>query len=173
MKNLKRFLAYFSIIVFALVLVLILIAELAEERVAKIALNKLNQQVDANISVKSIDFSLLKDFPDAMVELQDVGITASNDSLAGIHRLFISVELMPLISSEFFIKKVSVEGGMANYQIDSTGRTNFDVFLSDSSDETTDTTSSGTLYLSLEHLELNNLLCSFNDDVNHVSACLY
>ncbi|MCT4644655.1 MAG: AsmA family protein, partial [Carboxylicivirga sp.] len=167
------FLAYFSIIVFALVLVLILIAELAEERVAKIALNKLNQQVDANISVKSIDFSLLKDFPDAMVELQDVGITASNDSLAGIHRLFISVELMPLMSSEFVIKKISIEGGMANYQIDSTGRTNFDVFLSDSSDETTDTTSSGTLYLSLEHLELNNLFCSFNDDVNHVSACLY
>lgn len=172
MKTFKRFIAYFSIITFALILVLILIAELAENKVTKIALNRLNQQVDANLAVKNIDFSLIKDFPDAIVELQDVGITVDNDTLAQINRLFISVEVKPLLKSEFIIKEISVEGGMANYQIDSSGRTNFDVFLVESEDAPADT-SSGTLYLSLKHLELKDLFCSFNDDQNQISACLY
>jgi len=173
MKYLKKFLAYFSIVFLLIVLTLVLIAELAENKVASIALKRINEQVDANITVSNIDFSLMRDFPDAMVEFQDVCVSIPDDTLAKVSRIFISVEVKPLLKSEFIIKEIVVEGGISNYHIDSVGKTNFDVFLDKpAADEPADT-SSASLYLSLKHLELNNLFCSFADEVNNVKACLY
>lgn len=170
MKVLGKIIAYFFLIVFTLALSLILIAELAENKIAKIALSQLNEDVDATISVDNIDLSFIKNFPLAVVEFQDVMISSEIDTLAHIKRLFVSVEMMPLIDSQFNITEIAVEGGMANYTIDEDGATNFDAFISEPSEQSTDTTQ---LLLSLNHLEINKLFLNYNNKANNTAACLY
>jgi hypothetical protein len=173
MTRFKHILAYSSLVFFALLLILILIAELAEDRVTKIALKQINAQIDAEISVGEIDFSLIKGFPDAMVELKDVSIATVADTMAHIDRVYISVEMRPLINSEFNITEIAVEGGMAYYKVDSLGHTNFDVFLVAPDTVPEADTTASQLLLSLEHLELSNLFCSYSDAQSQISACLY
>ncbi len=173
MKQFKHILVYLSLGLFALILSLILIAELAESHVTKIALRQINANIDATISVGEVDFSLIKGFPDAMVDFQDVCVFTSNDTLMQVARAFVSVEMRPLINSEFNITEVAVEGGMAYYKIDSLGKTNFDVFLVPSEQPVVQDSSASTLLLSLKHLELTNLFCSYADEQNNISACLY
>ncbi|MBK3516523.1 AsmA-like C-terminal region-containing protein [Carboxylicivirga marina] len=172
MKIVKRVLAYFSLTLLTIVLSLILVAELAENKVIQLTLRKINQGIDADITIGNIDFSLIKDFPDAIVELNNVGIYTQTDTLAEVKRMFVSVEMYPLINSEFNITEISVEGGLANYRIDSIGHSNFDVFLVADEVPSEDTTSSQ-LYLNLKHLELINLFCSYQDVTNDINACLH
>ncbi|MBS2212809.1 hypothetical protein KEM09_15420 [Carboxylicivirga mesophila] len=173
MKRLKHILAYLLLVLLGLILSLILIAELAETHVTKLALKQINANIDATISVGEVDFSLIKGFPDAMVEFNDVSIFTSTDTMAQVERAFISVEMRPLFNSEFNITEVAVEGGMAYYKIDSLGKTNFDVFLVPSEQTEEQDSTASTLLLSLKHLELTNLFCSYTDVPNNINACLY
>ena len=172
MKLLFKILAYTFFILLGLVLALFLIAELAENKVTSIALDQINDGVEANITVHDVDFSLLKDFPYATVELQDVVISTPHDTLAHVNHIFVAVETMPLLDSQFKIKEVTVEGGHANYHINKDGSTNFDVFLAVPEEQESDTTSQS-LYLLLEKLRLNQLFCSYKDQSNDIQACLY
>ncbi|WP_439184953.1 AsmA family protein [Carboxylicivirga taeanensis] len=174
MMRLKHTLAYFFLVFFALLLTLILIAELAENRIAKIALKQINSSIDASISVNDIDFSLVKAFPDAMVELREVNVSSQADTMAQVERVFVSVEMWPLLDGEFNITEIAVEGGNAFYKVDSSGKTNFDVFLSGPEvPEAANDSSNAPLFLSIEHLELSELFCTYTDDKNKISACLY
>ena len=172
MKLLKKIIAFLCISIFTLALSLLLIAELAENTVTRLALNKLNDGVDAKISVQDVDFSLIKNFPSSMVELQNVTISTADDTLAHVNRIYISIETRPLLKSQFNIKEITVEGGLTNYRIYKNGSTNFDVFLAVPEEQENDTTSES-IYLLLEELKLNNLFCSFKDEANDIEACLY
>ncbi len=151
---------------------LLLIAELAENKVATIALNRINEGVDATISVGNIDLSLITNLPDATLEFSDVEVITPGDTLTQIERLYISVELWPLLKSRFNITEISLEGGWLNYQVDSLGKSNFDVFLAVPEEQEADTTTNE-LFLSLKHLALNNIFFSYTDKSSDINACLY
>jgi len=174
MKLVKKILSYIALAIFGLALTLILVAELAENKVTKIALNSINKSLEAHISVEDIDFSLLKNFPFATVELQNVIISTDTDTLALVDHLFVSVETRPLINHQFIIKEVLVEDGVAHYQIYANGQTNFDVLLpaSQSPQQETDTITKSPFVL-LDKLHLKNLNCTYKDDANNIQACLF
>ncbi len=173
MSRLKHMFAYSFLVLIGILMALLLIAELAEDKVIKIALNKINAEIDANIFVGEVDFSLIKGFPDALVEFKDVSISTATDTMAQVDRVYISVEMSPLLRSEFNITEVAVEGGVAYYKVDSLGKTNFDVFLATTEEKTEVDTAESQLLVSLKHLELSNLFCSYTDEQIHVNACLY
>ncbi|WP_430813073.1 hypothetical protein [Carboxylicivirga sp. RSCT41] len=173
MKRLRRVLSIFSLVFIGLLLGLILIAELAENKVAGIALKTINENVDATIAVENIDLSLIANLPDVTLEFSNVEVTTVSDTLTRIDRLYISAELMPLFKNRFNIIEIALEGGWLNYKIDSAGKTNFDAFLAVPEDEQAEDTTSNQLYLSLKHLELNNIFFSFTDIPDDINACLY
>ncbi|MCG8578524.1 MAG: AsmA family protein [Bacteroidales bacterium] len=173
MKRLRKVLTVFSLVFIGLVLALILIAELAENKVADIALRNINEGVDATIAVENIDLSLIANLPDVTLEFNNVEVTTANDTLTQIERLYISAELMPLFKNRFNIIEIALEGGWLNYKIDSAGKTNFDAFLGVPDEEQPEDSTSNQLYLSLKHLELNNIFFSFTDIPNDINACLY
>ncbi|WP_430810422.1 MULTISPECIES: hypothetical protein [unclassified Carboxylicivirga] len=169
----KRFSHYFFGLLVALLLSLVLVAELAENKVTQMALIRVNEAIDAHITVGEVDFSLVKKFPDAMVELSHVAISNDEDTLAVVDRVFVSAAMLPLIKGEFSITQVAVEGGNAYYMVDSAGRSNFDVFMSEEIVEPVADTSETVLSMSMENVELNNLFCTYWDEQQAMGACLY
>ncbi|GEM_PF-2792989 len=173
MKLLRKIVAYTLLSFLGSLLVLILLAELSENTITKLALNRINDGLDASIQVDNVDFSLLKDLPYAMVELKGVAITKDTDTLARVDHIFVSAEIMPLLDMQFNIEKVAVEGGRANYKVNSDHSTNFDVFLAVPGETEETDTSATSIYLSLKELTLNNLFLSYRDDASDVNACMY
>lgn len=178
MKKLLRIVMYFFVILIALIVLLIVVAKLSEKKIAKLAVEKAGKVVNAPITISDVSFNLLRKFPFATVELNEVCLGAyqypnpddssqtSIDTLAYIGKLFVSVRTLPLMRGEFDIIKVQLQNTYATYIVDSLGATNFD-FLMDTTavveEPDTDTTPSAPLNITLKELTLKNIVLNYDD----------
>ncbi|PKP10530.1 MAG: hypothetical protein CVU09_06310 [Bacteroidetes bacterium HGW-Bacteroidetes-4] len=159
-------------------MLLIVVAKLSEKKIAKLAVEKAGQVVNVPITISDVSFNLLRKFPFATIELNEVCLGAYHypnpndssqttiDTLAYIGRLFVSVKTRPLIRGEVDIVKVELVNTYATYTVDSLGATNFD-FLMDTTavaeEPETDTTPSAPLNVNLKELTLKNIVLNYND----------
>ncbi|MGE4287972.1 MAG: AsmA family protein [Salinivirgaceae bacterium] len=178
MKKLLKIVMYFFVILFALIVLLIVVAKLSEKKIAKLAVEKAGQVVNAPITINDVSFNLLRKFPFATIELNDVCLGAYQypnpddssqttiDTLACIGKLYVSVKTRPLIKGEIDIIKVELLNTYAKYTVDSMGATNFD-FLMDTTavaeEPETDTTPSTPLNITLKELTLKNIVLNYDD----------
>ena len=74
----------------------------------------------------------------------------------------VSVKAMPLLKGILEIKKVEVDDTDLFYEVDSTGRTNYDFLLDTTQAEAIDT-SANSIYLAVKTLKLENIRCHYRD----------
>lgn len=176
-KTLKIFL-YLVLSVFLLIVLLTITAKLAENKIAKLAVEKAGQVVKAPITINNVSFNLLRKFPFATIELNGVSLGAYQypnpgdstqttiDTLAYIGKLYVSVKTRPLMKGEIDIVKVELINTHATYTVDSLGATNFD-FLIDTTAVAeapeTDTTPSAPINVNLKELTLKNIVLNYDD----------
>nr|WP_320119809.1 AsmA family protein [uncultured Marinifilum sp.] len=164
LKILKRFFA----IIISLCIVLILIAEMAEDTIVHSALNEVNSSIDAAIKIEDVSFSLLKKFPYATVEFKNVSLqsksTLKADTLLSSDKIYVSLNTISLLKGNFETEKVELKNGYFNYQIDKNGTSNFDCLFSTHKDSTVSQNNSS-LHLDLKKVSLNNIhLFYFNSN---------
>ena len=87
MKKLLKIFIYFIVVVIALVIVLTVIAKLAENKITDIALKKVSETIEAPVLIDNVSFNLLRKFPLATIELDNVLLGApktpnTSDSLS-------------------------------------------------------------------------------------------
>jgi uncharacterized protein involved in outer membrane biogenesis len=180
-KILKIFSWFIGILVF-LILVLTVVAKLAEDKIAYIALRKVSESIEAPVKIDHVSFNLLRKFPLATIELHDVllgahKISGSSDSvlmkidtIAHIGKIYISVKSKPLLNGNFEIIKVDIENATVHYLVDTSGISNIDFLVS--SDETIDgdTLPSKPLNVNITNLSLKNITCYYHDQKIKASA---
>src|SRR6056297_1252149 len=135
-KALKIF-GYTLTIFLVLVVLLIFIAKLSENRITRIALRKVSQNIEAPVAIQEVSFNLLRKFPLATIELKNVSLcgltdTTCNltpDTLMQIDKIYVAVKSKPLIKGIFNVVKVDIKGGMVNYQVDTSGVSNIDFLM--------------------------------------------
>ncbi len=175
MKRIFKILAYFILTTILLIIVLLVVAKLAENKITDIALKKVSESIEAPVNIDEVSLNLLRKFPLATIELNDVILnehiltgdsisSSSLDTIANIKKLFVSVKSKPLINGIIEIMKVDIDGATINYRVDTSGTTNID-FLIASSDtiEVADTLPSKPLNLTLTDLTVKNIVCNFID----------
>lgn len=180
MKLFVKALKIISISILTLIVVLSLAGWLMQERIAKYAIKELSNTFDAPLATEEVKFSLVKDFPLASIEFENLWIgtyvtnennsAQSIDTLAKIGSLFISVETPDLLDNVFTIRKVSLQEGYVNYQIEENGVTNFDFLIS--ADTTTAETEGEPLDLTAEDIGIEDLTLNYRDDQQDISARL-
>ncbi|HRW62592.1 MAG TPA: AsmA family protein, partial [Bacteroidales bacterium] len=171
MKKLFKAFIYLIITIIFSVIVLAVVAKLAENKITEIALKKVSENIKAPVKIEEVSFNLIRKFPLATIELNRVVLGAeqnNNDSLlldtiASIQKIYVSVKSKPLLKSIIDIEKVDLEGAHINYLVDTSGSSNIDFLLKPSETETTDTAAGEPLDLTLSSLSVKNLTCNFND----------
>jgi len=171
MKKLFKAFIYLIITIISLVIILAVVAKLAENKISEIALKKVSENIKAPVKIEEVSFNLIRKFPLATIELNRVVLGAeqnNNDSLlldtiASIQKIYVSVKSKPLLKSIIDIEKVDLEGAHINYLVDTSGSSNIDFLLKPSEAETTDTAAGEPLDLTLSSLSVKNLICNFND----------
>ncbi|TAJ14756.1 AsmA family protein [Marinilabiliaceae bacterium JC017] len=174
MKKALRLFEYFLITVFSLIIILIVVAKLTEDKITKYALGRVSKVIEAPLEVEDVSFTFLKRFPLATVEFNGIRLGSPNvfnavdslvsvsDTLVNIDKVYISVETMPLINGDFKVMKVEVMGADFNYMVDTRGRSNFD-FLMDTTQTVQTDTASSDLNLLLKELSLSEISCHYMD----------
>ena len=159
------------------VIVLVVVAKLAENKIADIALKKVSENIEAPVSIDEVSFNLLRKFPYASIELYGVTLDSpkqsdSSDSLKAIsntilklEKLYVSVKSKPLLKNKFEIVQIDLERAQFNYYVDTAGLTNIDFLLSTQNDTTAvDTIPSEPLSVILDDLSVWNVEVNYKDE---------
>ncbi len=177
MKKLFKVFIWFVFTILVLIIVLISVAKLAENKIANIALQKVSESIEAPVAMDEVSFTLLRRFPLATIELNNVKLGSSviknskdsldynTDTIVSIDKIYVSVKSRPLIKGIIEIMKVDVEGANINYHVDTSGVTNIDFLMSSTDSTEVDTSSSSPLNLTLTDLTLSNVICNYNDEL--------
>jgi hypothetical protein len=182
-KTLKIFYIIFGALLIAII-VLSALAKFKEKEIADIALQKISKSIKAPIKISNISLSLLRRFPLATIEFENIwlgspnalslsdSLISGNETLAKIEKIYVSVKSIPLFKGELEIMKVEIKGVDFNYIVNVHGTSNFN-FLVDTAQSSPADTSSTNLNIELKELSLRDVHCNYIDSSNFISAQLF
>jgi len=175
-KALKIFGITLGFILLAII-VLLVIGKIKEKEIADIAFKKISASIKAPLAIGNISLNLLRKFPLATIEFEEVRLGTSgslivsdtvlkDNTLANIEKLYVSVRTIPLFRGELDILKVEIKGVNFNYIVDSLGTSNFDFLI----DTTSTDNSAPDLNIKLKELTLRDIHCNYYDYPDSVNA---
>ncbi|MDA3853806.1 MAG: AsmA family protein, partial [Bacteroidales bacterium] len=182
----RRFLKLLTVVFTSILIFILLLSvsiKLFEDDIAKAALKQVSKSIDAPVEIGSVNFNLIRGFPKSTIEFSDLWLKSpeanSTDTIAGIHRLYVSVNSRAAMKGRYEVEKIEIDGLALNYIIDPDSLSNIDFLMSliptDSTSEVLAADSisdSTTLYLKLEQLLLKNISCSYFDGTSNTGATI-
>ena len=135
----KTVLITLSIIV-GLVLTAVIAARILEPTIKKAVVEQINKQLSVPISVGEIEFSILKKFPYASLEFQDVVTAGSKldgvtENLLEAKKVYLLFNIFDAFSDDLKLKQINIESAKLNMYSGHDGRDNFSI-LKDKSNDT-------------------------------------
>ncbi len=139
---------------------------LFSDKVEKLVLEVLNDNLQRDIQIKSLEFSVFSKFPKASVELNDVnikGVTKKSNHLVRADKVFLSFELLSLFREKLIINEVSIEDATLNVEIDKNGKVNYEIFKKNSKSDKES-------LLDVNVINLTNVKLIFSDKTNELTV---
>lgn len=130
-----------------------------EKEVKEFVINEINKNLLVRISVRTINFSVIKQFTHASLKLTDLTILESpkesNKTLLKADELILNFNIIKIINDEFEIEQMIFNNADFNLNVDKKGNPNYYVWKT-----TTDTTK---LTFNLKNIKLNNVNLSYKN----------
>lgn len=157
----KRLLWWVGLPLLLLVVVLGVVAWAFNEQITRRLLDAVDDQIRTELTVRKASLSLLRRFPEAAVNLEDVQLKdAFGRYLLQAREVSFRFRLFSLFSERIEVKKIVVSGGSLGVRIDARGRANYDIFKENPSQTPS---SDSNLRLALENAELKNLFLTYDN----------
>jgi len=165
-KIIKWVLISIAIIIALIIGTGLVIANFYGDEVKSYVIEELNQYIKTEISVTDINFSVLKKFPNASLELTDVVAMSTDefnknnfkkrntDTLFTAKSLFLQFNIIDIIKKNYKLKTIDVDKGSLNIYIDNKGNDNFHFWKESSS-------TNSNFELQLKKLIFNNISLRF------------
>lgn len=155
-KKLTKFFLKVTAVLTLLVALLVALLYYRQDDIKALAVDSINQNLKAPISVGAIELSLAK-FPQAAIKLKNVfspGAQGFKDTLFSVESLYLQFDLWQILSSSINIENISLENG--RLALEKYGaKQNWDIFSSSDSNSASK--------LSLEGIFLKNIAFNYRD----------
>ncbi|MFK7950756.1 MAG: AsmA-like C-terminal region-containing protein [Saprospiraceae bacterium] len=141
-------------------LILLIVAQVYEDRIGELVVKELNKSLKAPITVEHVDLTLVRTFPDASVVLSQVSMPDTKKGiLLNAKTLSLNFGFLSLFQDVIDIESVVVADGSLNILKDINGNSNYDVFLTstETSDKETD------VKIDLQNATLRNMYAIYED----------
>ena len=131
MKLLLKILAGLVIIIFALIIILPIVFK---GEIIDLAKKEINKNVNATIDFSDMDVSLIKNFPNFSLTIEDLSVVGkeeyAGDTMADIKVIGIVIDLFSVISGDTYeVKKIAIESPKFQFTINEVGQANYDISL--------------------------------------------
>ncbi len=172
----KKALKIFGGVVAALAGLMLVSPILLKDKAKDIAIETINGMLNAEVYLDDVSISFFKNFPYASVTAEKFGIIGKDhfagDTLANVGELTVAVNLSSLLSESYQINKVQVKDAYINAIVDTLGRANWDIMASDSTETAAEDTSSSSVKLALNKIQVENLNVKYKDMPAHMVAAV-
>lgn len=170
MKNLKRFLRIFLILLVAILLFLIAAPFLFQDRIKDTLRYELNNSLNAEIFFEDIGLSFIKNFPNAAITIDDFGVVNKapfeGDTLLSARRMELVADIYSLLSgNEIRLKRLNLRQPRLLIKILEDGSANYDITLPDTTATAaaSDTTESIPFVIALQQYSLEDAYIVYDD----------
>jgi len=167
---LKRILKWFVAIVLILLIALVTIPYFFKDKIVTMVSNTINNNINATVTFKETNLSLLKNFPLLSVTVNDLAVVNKapfvGDTLFNAKELSLSMKVTQLFntSSEgLAIKSITTDEGNINIIFDKEGHGNFDIAIPSETTTETETTEASSFSLNIEDYELSDINFNYID----------
>ncbi|MBD0824579.1 AsmA family protein [Aestuariibaculum marinum] len=132
----------------------------------------INQNINANVEFSDVSLSLLKSFPQANVEVNDLVITNfepfKNDTLVSTKNIAFTMSVKELFKSAedapLTINSITIDDALVNLKTNTKGKSNYDITKGDGSTTETETTSDRGFAFDIENYSINNSTFHYLDE---------
>ncbi len=139
MKTVKRTGIIIAILIILIIPAAVFVSVTYDEAVIKYLKKYLDKHLITEIEVNKINFSLLKNFPNASVELKNIlakstlnfsahDFNNNTDTLLTARSIFFEFGLLKILKGEYTVRNIHIIDGTLNIFIDSNGRTNYKIW---------------------------------------------
>lgn len=155
-----RFFIWTGLVIGFLLLILIVMAVLFEDKIAGYVIDKLRASLRTELKVERAELSLIRRFPSATVRLKNLELkgTMGEQPLAKIGQLSLECGIFGLLSGNYEFHAISISDAEFYAMKDKKGKVNYDVWISD-----TTSTESDPLALSIQRTNLSNVRVHYID----------
>ena len=164
----SKILKWGSITALVLIIAVISIPFLFKDKIVVMVTNTINNNINATVTFKEADLSLLKHFPLISLTVNDVVVANKapfvGDTLFNTKELSLSLKLTELFKNSketLSIKSIATKEGDVNIIFDKEGNGNFDI--AKAPEETPTTSSESTFSLNIEDYELEDINFNYID----------
>jgi len=145
----------------SLVLILFIVSLIFETKISGIFTRELNKNLSVPVVTEKLNFSLLKRFPRASLELENLLIKSPSpqshhivsdypDTLLYAEKMILTLKIAPLIKKNYTIDRIDIERGVINICKGSSGRMNTDIWGKKTSSDTS------VMNLNINNVNINN-----------------
>ncbi|MEP7168958.1 MAG: AsmA-like C-terminal region-containing protein [Bacteroidota bacterium] len=161
-KNLfRRIFFYFLFSVAGIIILAVLFSFLFSKEIKQYVIDSINKNIEAEIKVGSVDFSIFSKFPYASVDFTDVIAKEpkrlnTNDTLFEAKEFSLLFNIMDVISKRYNLKKIVLTDASLHLKINKDGENNYEIWKKDST-----SSAPGDFKMDLEKLEMKNVRVNY------------
>jgi hypothetical protein len=167
----KKILRIFLIVVVLLIAAVIVLPYIFKDRIISLAKEEANKQLHAKVEFADISLSLIRNFPDFSLVVEDLSISGQGsfemDTLVSFRSFSLSLDLMSVIKgSEITVHSMNLESPKMYAKVLADGTANWDIMRVDTTavEEPVDTVSGESSFkLGLESFKLSDGMILYED----------
>lgn len=137
---------------------------------------QLNEGIDGEFKIESLDFTLISDFPNFSLSLNNVSLRGSHYATYGkdffvAEHVFVDINLYQLLKKNINVRSLKLENANLFIFKAKDGYTNLNIFKKDTISSTVDSTaqSENPFLLSLRNIEFKNVQATYSDSIKNKS----
>ena len=166
----KRLLKWTGITFLVLIILIILLPVLFKDQIVQFIKDEANASLNAELNFGKVDLSLLSTFPKFSLEINDLTLTGIDEfegiELVDIKQTNLKLNLWSVISgNQYEISSVGLVEPKIHVMVLKDGRANYDIAISDSTEEEEEIDESAPLKLALDEYYIENGSFIYDDQL--------
>ena len=158
LKKIFKYGIYLTVLFFALTGISITYVYYHQDEIKALALEKINESINASLSISDSEASLLSSFPSVSIDLKDPLLVSVADTLLSCKELKLKLNLFDFISEDYRINELELSDGQIDLKTLENGEINFEIWKNDTS------TTDKKLKFEIEDVLLNEVLITYVDE---------
>lgn len=159
---LSKVLLFFSIGVVLIIAVAIALGFAYEDKIKQYSIEQINKNIDAKIKVDFIDLSFLSHFPNASLGFKNVKILPKDDDAKEVliiaDNVYLSFDIFDILTQNYLLKNVIINGAKINLAIDKNGDHNFHILKPSNNND------SAKFFLNLNSVKITESYFFYNNE---------
>jgi len=181
-QKMKKFWKILSLSIGGFILLIIIVLGvvswiiLTPEKLTPIVKKHIPQFISCQVNLDKVELTLIKAFPNIGLNISNLCMVNPisdeiSDTLAAIQNFTFSLNIKEFFkSNNIVVNQIIIDKGQFNIFVDSTGKTNFDIFIEQNKKKQDDTSSLQLHLIDLKNLKINDIYIHYIDKKNKAEA---